>query len=41
MAIKTGKKMKKSVKIIIICAALAVVIGGLLIGLRTFLHKDS
>lgn len=41
MTIKTGKKMKKSVKIIIICAALAVVTGGLLIGLRTFLHKDS
>ena len=41
MAIKTRKKMKKSVKIIIICAALAVVTVGLLIGLRTFLHKDS
>ena len=41
MTIKTGKKKKKSVKIIIICAALAVVTGGVLIGLRTFLHKDS
>ena len=38
---KKNKKMKKSVKILIICLVALFVIAGVLIGLRFFLHKDS
>ena len=41
MAKKSGKKMKKGVKIFIILLVVAVIIAGLLVGLRFFLHKDK
>ena len=41
MAKKNKKKMKKGVKILIICACLMVVVAGVLIALRFFLNKGS
>ena len=41
MAKKSGKKMKKGVKIFIILLVVAAIIAGLLVGLRFFLHKDK
>ena len=41
MTKKNKKKMKKGVKILIICACLMVVAAGVLVSLRFFLHKDS
>lgn len=38
---KKNKKMKKGVKILIIFLIAAVVVAGVLVGLRFFLHKDS